>query len=191
MPPKKPKPDALELAPAEVERRIHIVRGARVMLDFELAELYDVPTMRLNEQVSRNEDRFPPDFSFVLEAHEVSVLISQNAISKPGRGGRTKPPRAFTLEGIAMLSSVLRSETAVRVNVAIMRAFVRMQRLFATPGDLVTQLQQLSETVQLHDTQIRAVIDALHRMLAPPPDTAKRRIGFTNTTPDAPTEEKQ
>ena len=192
MPPKKLRPDAIELVQIEVERRIHVVRGVRVMLDFELAELYGVPTMRLNEQVSRDLERFPPDFSFVFEGHDVTDLISQNAISSSGYGGRRKPPRAFTLQGIALLSSVLRSETAVRVNIAIMRAFVRMQRLFATPGDIVTQVQQLAETVQIHDSQIKAVIDALQRMLAPPPDgSPKRRIGFTNTTPDTPTEEKQ
>ncbi len=189
MPPKKPKPDAIELAPAELDRRVHVVRGVRVMLDFELAELYGVSTMRLNEQVTRNAERFPQDFAFLLEPHEVATLISQNAISKAGRGGRTKLPRVFTQEGIAMLSSVLRSETAVRVNIAIMRAFVRMQRLFATPGELVSQLQQLSETVQIHDTQIKAIIDALQRMLTPP-ETPKRRIGFTTDT-DSPTEEKK
>ena len=162
------------------------------MIDAELAELYGVPTKRLNEQVDRNPDRFPPDFAFHLTEHEVTNLKSQFATSSSGYGGRRKPPRAFTLQGIAMLSSVLRSETAVRVNIAIMRAFVRMQRLFATPGDLVTQLQQLSETVQIHDTQIKAVIDALQRMLAPPPDAnPKRRIGFGNTNTDSPTEEKQ
>ena len=192
MPPKKPKPGAIELVATEVERRIHAVRGVRVMIDAELAELYGVPTKRLNEQVDRNPDRFPPDFAFHLTEHEVTNLKSQFATSSSGYGGRRKPPRAFTLQGIAMLSSVLRSETAVRVNIAIMRAFVRMQRLFATPGDLVTQLQQLSETVQIHDTQIKAVIDALQRMLAPPPDAnPKRRIGFGNTNTDSPTEEKQ
>ena len=90
-----------------------------------------------------------------------------------------------------MLSSVLRSETAVLVNIAIMRAFVRMRRLFATPGDIVTQLQQLAETVQLQDSQIKTIIDVLQKMVAPPVANPKRRIGFTNTTPDAPTEEKQ
>ena len=189
--PKKPKSEELVLAPVEVDRFIHVVRGVRVMLDFELAKLYDVPTSALNQAVERNLERFPGDFSFLLEPHEFTALISQSVISKVGRGGRTKLPRAFPLQGIAMLSSVLRSETAVRVNIAIMRAFVRMQRLFATPGDIVTQVQQLAETVQIHDSQIKAIIDALQRMLAPPPDATKRRIGFTDPRPNTSTEDKK
>lgn len=192
MPPKKTKPDASELAPAEVERRIHVVRGVRVMIDFELAEIYEVTTAALNQAVDRNSERFPLDFAFPLEPHEVTDLISQSVISKAGRGGRTKPPRVFTEQGVAMLSSVLRSETAVRVNIAIMRAFVRLRRLLATPGDLVTQLQQLAETVQIHDVQIKTIIDALQKMLAPPPDqTPKRRIGFTDTNTETPSEEQK
>lgn len=187
MPPKKPKADAIEAVPAGIEQRIHDVRGVRVMLDFELAAMYEVTTAALNQAVERNPTRFPADFAFVLTPQEIAALISQSVISKPGRGGRTKPPRAFTEQGVAMLSSVLHSETAVQVNIAIMRAFVRMRRLFATPGDIVTQIQQLSETVQMHDSQIKAIIDALQRMLTPPPaDNPKRRIGFTHheTTPE-------
>lgn len=191
MPSKKPKSEALVLAPAEVDRRIHVIRGVRVMLDAELAELYGIPTKVLNQAVERNPDRFPPDFAFLLTDHEVTDLRSQIVTSNVGRGGRRYNPRVFTLLGIAMLSSVLRSETAVRVNIAIMRAFVRMQRLFATPGDIVTQVQQLAETVQIHDSQIKAIIDALQRMLAPPPDATKRRIGFTDPRPNTSTEEKQ
>jgi hypothetical protein len=163
----------------EIETRIHIIRGQRVMLDFQLAELYGVPTSALNQAVERNEERFPQDFSFRLTPHEVTDLMSQTVISKIGRGGRTKSPRAFTEQGVAMLSSVLRSPTAVRVNIEIMRAFIRLRRLLATPGELVAQLQKLAETVQLHDIQIKAVTDALQRMLEPPPDdTPKRRFGF-------------
>jgi hypothetical protein len=182
MPPKKSKADALVPIPSEVERRIHVVRGVRVMLDGELAELYGVPTKVLNQAVERNAQRFPADFSFHLTEYEVANLKSQIVTSKSGHGGRRKPPRAFTEEGVAMLSSVLRSDTAVRVNIAIMRAFVRLRRLLATPGEIVTQLQQLAESVQIHDTQIKAIIDALQKMLTPPPDnTPKRRIGFIDT----------
>ena len=175
-----PRKTTTEPVPVElIEHRIHIVRGQRVMLDSDLADLYGTTTMALNQAVKRNLDRFPEDFSFHLTEQEVANLISQIVISKPGRGGRRKPTRVFTEHGIAMLSSVLNSPTAVRVNIQIIRTFVRMRRLLATPGELVTQLQQLAETVQLHDRQIKAVTDVLTRMLEPVPEPAKKgRIGF-------------
>lgn len=176
MPPKKP---SASLAPIEqIESRIHIIRGQRVMLDQDLAELYGVLTKRLNEQVERNLERFPEDFAFILSPQEVANLRSQIATSKTGRGGRRYAPRAFTEQGLAMLSSVLRSSTAVRVNIEIMRAFIRLRRLLATPGELVTQLQQLAETVQLHDTQIKAITDVLRKMVEPPAERPKGRFGF-------------
>lgn len=185
------KPSAALAVAEQIETRIHIIRGVRVMLDFQLAELYGVPTMRLNEQVSRNRERFPSDFAFQLTPHEVTDLISQNAISNSSYGGRRKAPWAFTEQGIAMLSSVLRSPTAVKVNIEIMRAFVRLRRLLATPGELVAQLQKLAETVQLHDTQIKAIADVLRKMMEPPPDAApKRRIGFADTDGKHSPEEK-
>ncbi len=119
------------------------------MLDSDLARLYGVTTMRLNEQAARNRDRFPEDFSYQLTQQEFTSLISQIAISKPGRGGRRKLPWVFTEHGVAMLSSVLRSPTAVRVNIEITRTFVRLRRLMATPGELVEQLTRLAETVRL------------------------------------------
>src|SRR4029077_7938765 len=112
-----------------IEARIHVIRGERVMLDADLAALYGVTTGRLNEAVQRNHARFPDDFMFRLNAEEAAGLISQIAISKnPGRGGRRKLPFAFTEHGVAMLSSVLRSERAVAVNILIMRTFVRLRR---------------------------------------------------------------
>ncbi len=117
------------------------------MLDADLAKLYGVPTHRLNEQVSRNKDRFPLDFAYQLTGQEFTSLISQNAISKRGRGGRRTRPWVFTEQGVAMHSSVLKSPTAVRVNIEIMRTFVRLRRLLATPGELVEQLTKLAETV--------------------------------------------
>lgn len=175
-----PRKTTTEIASAElIERRIHIVRGLRVMLDEDLAALYGVLTKRLNEQVQRNAERFPEDFAFQLTQQEVANLKSQIATSSSGHGGRRKLPWAFTEHGIAMLSSVLNSPTAVRVNIQIIRTFVRMRRLLATPGELITQLQQLAETVQLHDRQIKAVTDVLTRMLEPVPEPAKKgRIGF-------------
>jgi hypothetical protein len=145
------------VSPNEIEQSIHIVRGQRVMLDSDLAKLYGVTTSALNQAVKRNLDRFPDDFAYPLTKQEFTALMSQNVISKSGRGGRTKSPWVFTEQGVAMLSSVLKSPTAARVNVEIMRTFVRLRRLMATPGDLVEQLTKLAETVQWHDEQIRGV----------------------------------
>jgi hypothetical protein len=163
----------------QIEQSIHLLRGQRVMLDFDLARLYGVTTARLNEQVQRNRERFPDDFAFQLSRQEFTDLMSQIATSKPGSGGRRKLPWAFTEHGVAMLSSVLRSATAVRVNIEIVRAFVRLRRLLATPGELVEQLRQLADTVQLHDRQIRDIAHVLQRLMEPPPEPKERRhFGF-------------
>lgn len=185
MPPKK-KPEA-ELAPIVIDSRIRVIRGQRVMLDADLAELYGVTTAALNQAVNRNTDRFPDDFAYQLTPQEFADLISQSVISSSGYGGRRTPPWVFTEQGVAMLSGVLRSPTAVRVNIEIMRAFVRMRRLFAVPGDFVTKLQELADGFKLHDQQIKAITDLLQRMMAPPPDDApKGRFGFhpANTPTD-------
>ncbi len=174
----KKKSKQHSITPAEIEQAIHVVRGQRVMLDSELAKLYGVTTGRLNEQLSRNKERFPEDFAFQLTQQEFTALMSQTAISKSGRGGRRKRPWVFTEQGVAMLSSVLRSPTAVRVNIEIMRTFVRLRRLMATPGELVEQLTKLAETVQLHDDQIKVVMQVLQQMLEKPEPPKKRRIGF-------------
>lgn len=162
----------------QIERSIHVIRGQRVMLDSDLAELYGVLTKRLNEQVARNPERFPGDFAFQLTELEVANLKSQIATSSLGHGGRRKLPWVFTEHGVAMLSSVLRSPTAARVNIEIIRAFVRLRRLLATPGELVSQLTKLAETVQLHDDQIKVITDVLRKMMEPPPEKPKGRIGF-------------
>ncbi len=174
---KTKKKNQRAISPAEIEQAIHVIRGQRVMLDSDLAKLYGVTTGRLNEQVTRNRGRFPEDFAFQVTQHEFSALMSQNAISKTGRGGRRKRPWVFTEQGVAMLSSVLRSTTAVKVNIEIMRTFVRLRRLMATPGELVEQLTKLAETVQLHDDQIKVVTQVLQQMLEKP-EPPKRRIGF-------------
>jgi hypothetical protein len=178
------KPSVALVVAEQIETRIHIIRGQRVLLDFQLAELYGVATKVLNQAVERNGERFPDDFAFHLTPQEVTNLKSQIVTSSLAHGGRRKPPRAFTEHGVAMLSSVLRSPTAVRVNIEIMRAFVRLQRLVATPGELVAHLQRLTETVQLHDEQIKVIADTLQRMLEPPPeDTPKRRFGIPTPEP--------
>ncbi len=162
----------------QIERAIRIVRGQRVMLDFDLAQLYGVTTAALNQAVKRNPDRFPVDFAFQLGNQEFASLMSQTVTSKRGRGGRRKLPWVFTEHGVAMLSSVLRSRLAARVNVEIMRAFVRLRRLLATPGELVEQIAKLAETVQLHDERIKDIAQVLRQMIERPPERPKGRIGF-------------
>jgi hypothetical protein len=122
-------------------------------------------------------ERFPEDFAFQLTQQEFTSLISQIATSKSGRGGRRKRPWVFTEQGVAMLSSVLRSRIAARVNIEIMRTFVRLRRLMATPGELAEQLMKLAETVQLHDDQIKVISQVLQQMLEKP-EPPKRKIGF-------------
>jgi hypothetical protein len=160
-----------------IERMVHIVRGQRVMLDFDLARLYGVPTSALNQAVRRNADRFPEDFAYQLTQQEVMDLMSQIVISNTGRGGRRKLPWAFTEHGVAMLSSVLRSPKAVRVNIEIMRIFIRLRHLMATPGELVEQLTRLADIVQLHDGQIKAIAQVLNKLMERPVEP-RHPIGF-------------
>jgi hypothetical protein len=159
----------------QIEQTIKVVRGQRVMLDADSARLYKVRTGALNQSVKRNADRFPSDFAFQLTLPEFMSLMSQNVTSK---GGRRKLPWVFTEHGVAMLSSVLRSSAAARVNVEIMRAFVRLRRLLATPGELVEQVAKLADSVQFHDEQIKAIAQVLRQMAEKPPEPSKGRIGF-------------
>lgn len=170
-----------ELTPVSaelIESQIYIVRGQRVMLDADLAKLYGVPTKAFNQAVQRNAQRFPEDFSFRLTQQEFTNLRSQIVTSSLGHGGRRYLPRVFTEHGVAMLSSVLNSRTAIRVNIEIMRAFVRLRRLLATPGELAAQIQKLAETVQLHDDQIKVITEVLRKLMEPPPQPPKGRFGF-------------
>lgn len=164
-----------DVIPVErIEKRILLLRGQKVMLDSALAELYGVTVGRLNEQVRRNASRFPADFMFQLEEGEVKNLRSQFAISSSSYGGRRYLPYAFTEQGVAMLSSVLRSERAVQVNIAIMRTFVNLRGLLSTHKDLARKLDDLERK---YDAQFRVVFDAI-RALMEPPAGAARRIGF-------------
>jgi hypothetical protein len=158
-----------------IERRIYLIRGHKVMLANDLADLYQVPTFRLNEQVKRNIRRFPNDFMFQLTADETKALTSQIAMSNKGRGGRRVPPYAFTEQGVAMLSSVLNSERAIEVNIAIMRAFVRLREILATHKDLAQKLEKLEEK---YDAQFKVVFDVIRKLMQPTPSPARRRIGF-------------
>lgn len=156
------------------ERLILLIRGHKVLLDADLAKLYGVTTGRLNEQVRRNRDRFPGDFMFELTADEATALRSQSATSKKGRGGRRYRPLAFTEQGVAMLSSVLRGIRAVQVNIAIMRAFVSLREMLASHRELAARLEQMEKT---YDAQFKVVFDAIRALIEAPRGSA-RRIGF-------------
>jgi hypothetical protein len=155
-----------------IERCILMIRGEKVMLDADLAELYGVPTKVLGQTVKRNVDRFPVDFMFQLTPEEFANLRSQFVTSS--WGGRRYPPYAFTEHGIAMLSSVLRSSRAVQVNIEIMRAFIRLRRMLASHGDLARRLDDLETK---YDTQLRVIFDAIRQLMAPPAKP-RRSIGF-------------
>jgi len=159
----------------KIESKILFIRGEKVMMDRDLAGLYQVPTRRLNEQVKRNIRRFPGDFMFQLTRKEFKILKSQFAISS--WGGTRKLPYAFTEQGVAMLSSVLHSERAVQVNIAIMRAFVKLRQILSTHKELAHKLEQLERKIEKHDEEIRVIFEAI-RQLMTPPEKPKRRIGF-------------
>ena len=159
--------------PAEViEKKILLIRGHKVMLDRDLAELYVVETRRLVEQVKRNIDRFPEDFMFQLTKDEFANLKSQFAISS--WGGTRKLPHVFTEQGVAMLSGVLHSKRAVEVNIAIMRAFVKLREMLASNKELARKLENMEKK---YDEQFKVVFDAI-RALMTPSDKPKGKIGF-------------
>ncbi len=165
--------------PMEVIRgKIYLIRGQKVLMDSDLAEMYGVETSNLNKAVKRNIDRFPQDFMFQLTSEEADSLRFQIGMSKPeGRGGRRYLPHAFTEQGVAMLSSVLNSNHAVQVNIAIMRAFVQLRELAASNRVLAKRLDELENKYDKHDKQFMEVFDAIRQLMAPPEKT-KRKIGF-------------
>jgi hypothetical protein len=187
-----------EIIPAEqIVRQIFYFRGEKVLLDFDLAALYGVATKALNQAVKRNRERFPDDFMFQLTAEEVLILRSQTVTSSQQATGnqeitknwsqivtssrkyrRTKyRPYAFTEEGIAMLSSVLKSKRAVKVNIAIMRAFVRLRRMLETNRELAKKFAELEKRVGKHDEEIAAILEAIRQLMGPP-EKPRREIGF-------------
>ncbi len=162
----------------QVERRIYLIRGQKVMLDSELAELYGVTTGRMNEQVRRNIERFPDDFMLQLTRDEFDNLISQFATSSPRNyGGRRKLPLVFTEQGVAMLSSVLNSERAVQVNIAIMRAFVNMRKLAVTNEEVAKRLAVIERKIDHHDDNFKKVFGAIRAMLNSP-SKPQKQIGY-------------
>lgn len=158
---------------------IRTVRRHRVVLSTEVAQLYGVEPRALVQAVKRNKDRFPPDFMFQLTAREWAALKSQFVISKrTGRGGARTPPYAFTEQGVAMLSSVLNSHRAVKVNIEIMRAFVRLRRMIASNERLSRRLDELERTMLDHDDKFAAVFEAIRQLMAEDDAPPKPRIGF-------------
>jgi len=169
------------MVPVElIERRIYLIRDHKVMLSTHLAELYSVEPRVLVQAVKRNMERFPEDFMFQLTPEEFKNLKSQSVISTWG-GLRRATPYAFTQEGVAMLSSVLKSNHAVQVNIAIMRAFVKLRELAATHKDLAQKLEALERKYEEHDEEIQAIFKAIKKLLEPPAIPPKRRIGFAPT----------
>lgn len=164
-----------------IQSKIMEIRGNRVLLDFHLAELYGVETRALKQAVRRNMERFPEDFMSQLTELEIKEMVSQNVIpSKKVLGGAK--PYAFTEQGVAMLSSVLRSPTAVNVNIAVMRAFVLMRRMIAGYGELQKRMEELEKEMDEQfgevDAQFKEIYEALTALLAKPSGEERRRIGF-------------
>ena len=174
------------LTPTQVQSHIYLVRGQNVMLDSDLAKLYGVETRILNQAVKRNAGRFPDDFTFQLTREESQALRSQFVISSKPEGRRRYLPYAFTEQGIAMLSSVLRSEQAIQVNVAIMRTFVSMRGLLTQDSDLARRILTLE---QKYDEQFAVVFKAIRRLMEAPP-APERRMGFRAHEEDGKDEEK-
>lgn len=157
-----------------IERKIFLVRGQKVMLDSDLAELYGVSTKVLVQAVKRNMKRFPLDFMFQIENQDVIGLRSQIVTSKIGRGGRRYRPYAFTEQGVAMLSTVLNSDRAIEVNIHIMRVFAKLREMIASHKDLAKKLEVLEKR---YDSQFKVVFDAIRALVAHP-EPKEKKIGF-------------
>jgi CRISPR/Cas system-associated exonuclease Cas4 (RecB family) len=167
------------MIPIELIRgKIYLIRGKKVLMDSDLAGLYGVTTANLNKAVKRNIERFPDDFMFQLSTTEMANLRFQFGISSSGHGGRRTPPYAFTEQGVAMLSSVLNSDRAVQVNIAIMRAFVQMRELASSNREIARKLDELEEKYDKHDKQFMVVFDTIRQLMASPEEPKKRKIGF-------------
>ncbi len=160
-----------------IKSKIYVIRGQKVMLDFDIAELYDVQTSRLNEQVRRNIDRFPIDFTFQLNDDEFKSLISQIAISKVGRGGRRKMPYAFTEHGVAMLSSVLNSREAIQMNILIIRIFIKVKEWILSNKDLEIKVEKI-EKKQKEQGDLLNNVNSVLTQLVEKPIKPLGKLGF-------------
>jgi hypothetical protein len=167
-----------------IDGMIHTIRGVRVMLDRDLAEIYGVPTFRFNEAIKRNRHRFPPDFMFQLTREEFDSLKSQIAMSKTGRGGRRTLPYAFTEHGALQAANVLRSARAVQMSIFVVRAFAKMREALRGTPELARKLaaleKKLTARLDVHEAAIVQVLREVMQILNPPPEPEppRRRIGF-------------
>jgi hypothetical protein len=168
---------SIQKAQLQLGSLIQTIRGHKVILDQDLARVYGVPTRRLNEQVKRNADRFPADFMFQLTAEEFKILMSQNATSNYGYGGRRKLPFAFTEHGAIMAANVLKSKHAIRMSIVVVRTFVELRRALLADRELVKWLADLERKVGHHDIEIRVLFKAIKSLIAPPV-SPRRKIGF-------------
>jgi hypothetical protein len=167
-----------------IERSIYLIREKRVILDRDLASIYGVPTFRFNEAVKRNIKRFPEDFMFQLTREEVNILISQNAMSKPGRGGRRSFPYAFTEHGAIMAANILNNPRAVQMSVFVVRVFVRMRSMMNDKRELARRLsmleKELKERLDVHESAIVSILQRMMDIIDPPylPGPPHKTIGF-------------
>lgn len=166
-----------------VDSKILILRNQKVILDTDLAELYGVPVKQLNQQVKRNQHRFPPDFVFLLTEAEHKSLSSQNATSGSTHGGRRYLPHAFTEHGAIMAASVLNSKRAIEMSIFVVRAFVRMRETMLLNQRVVSKLAELEERLDNHDSELQDLVEAIRELMTPLP-ASNRRIGF-ETPPDS------
>lgn len=167
-----------ELIPHEViEGRIFLMRGQKVMIDRDLAELYGIETKYLNRQVRYNIQRFPYEFAFRLTKEEKNELV-QNCHRFGSMKHSTALPYVFTEHGVAMLSSVLNSDRAIRINIAIIKTFVKLRQILSTHKELSHKLSELERKIEKHDIEIQAIFDAIRQLMTPPPEKPKRLIGF-------------
>lgn len=161
-----------------VERKIYLIRGTKVMLDSDLAELYCVKTFNLNKAVKRNTERFPSDFMFQLTEREFKNLRFQIGIPSSRHGGSRYAPYAFTEQGVAMLSAVLKSERAVQMSIIIVRAFIKLREMLATHKNLVREFEKMKKTQKNHGQHIINILNVISQLLNPPPEPPKEPIGF-------------
>ena len=158
-------------------KKIYLLRGSKVMMDRDLAELYEIETKQLKRAVRRNISRFPEDFMFELTKEEFENWRSQFVTSNRDKMGLRYPPMAFTEQGVAMLSSVLNSDRAIEVNIAIMRAFVQLRKMIASNEELARKLKELKKRLEKHDEDIGLIFEAIRELMTPP-DTPPKKIGF-------------
>ena len=161
----------------KVDSKIFVLRGQRVILDTDLAELYGVQVRQLNQQAKRNAKRFPPAFRFQLSSHELKTLKSQNVISSKGHGGARYLPYVFTEHGAIMAATVLNSERAIEMSVFVVLAFVRMRRAIAGNRNVLTKLAELERRLESHDAEILDLMNAIRELMSPE-EPNRRRIGF-------------